>query len=318
MRKLAFIRLSEHTNNCIREIKLPKIPQPCSNNFQPQKRKTTLTRSKTENQISTIREKNVSNPFGSFLAPLSIKEVHDDDEDCDTMHKKADNQFSCSPLSSSSDSSSSSTIFNKKSTSSGTSSRPKYVYTVDFLLKRAESNQAKKMPHNWLQLNQKFSDICFCGKVISYFNPNKYYDHWNKVQKLNPELHPNLNSFQIYFDNRDKFETPYRETVSVVHPNQTHLRNVKSYNSDEQKSFKRLSVNNNLNGYSNDAYTKFNANRMNRANGMLTSQNLEDLFSNHLRFNSNSQNFTAANRKKSTPNGFSNFVKFKRSSNIFE
>lgn len=62
-------------------------------------------------------------------------------------------------------------------------------YTVDFLLQRADTINSKKPPHNWKELSEKYPTVCFSGKVISYFDPYKYYEHWEKTKKQNSELH---------------------------------------------------------------------------------------------------------------------------------
>ncbi len=62
-------------------------------------------------------------------------------------------------------------------------------YTLEFLLSRSDMAQSQKMPDNWKILNQLYPDVCFNGKIISYFNPNKYFAHWNKVKLQNSELH---------------------------------------------------------------------------------------------------------------------------------
>lgn len=50
------------------------------------------------------------------------------------------------------------------------------------------------MPSNWKALNEKFPNVCFCGKVLSYFNPYKYHEHWEKTKIQNYELHDSTDS----------------------------------------------------------------------------------------------------------------------------
>jgi hypothetical protein len=46
-----------------------------------------------------------------------------------------------------------------------TSSSEKRVYSLDFLLARAEVESSKKLPLNWKELSAAYPNICFCGKV---------------------------------------------------------------------------------------------------------------------------------------------------------
>jgi hypothetical protein len=38
-------------------------------------------------------------------------------------------------------------------------------YSVDFLLERADAFQSKQIPKDWPDLNMKYPNICFCGRV---------------------------------------------------------------------------------------------------------------------------------------------------------
>ena len=47
-------------------------------------------------------------------------------------------------------------------------------YDIDFLLSRADATQSKQLPKDWPELNVKYPNICFCGKVsIKLANYNK-------------------------------------------------------------------------------------------------------------------------------------------------
>jgi hypothetical protein len=94
-------------------------------------------------------------------------------------------------------------------------------YSVDFMLSRAEAVHSKKMPDSWKELNEKYPHICFYGKVISYFNPHKYWTHWNKTKILNPILNqsPNLTSCNHAKPRLNSNETK-SETHSHRHTNQ--------------------------------------------------------------------------------------------------
>lgn len=67
--------------------------------------------------------------------------------------------------------------------------KPKKRYTLEFLLSRSDKPQSQQMPENWSELSEKYPTVCFNGKIISHFNPNKYFIHWNKVKLQNSELH---------------------------------------------------------------------------------------------------------------------------------
>ena len=38
-------------------------------------------------------------------------------------------------------------------------------YSLDFLLERADAFQSKQIPKDWPDLNIKYPNICFCGRV---------------------------------------------------------------------------------------------------------------------------------------------------------
>jgi hypothetical protein len=45
-------------------------------------------------------------------------------------------------------------------------------------------------------------------KVVSYFNPHKFYKHWNKVQRLNHTIHGNIKDINEELDiNNDKMKS---------------------------------------------------------------------------------------------------------------
>ena len=112
------------------------------------KRKSGLTRSSTETQISSLQKsKNVSSSPFSVLLPLTSNQQitknntileHDDYE----VEKSNDLNM------------------NQK----------RHRYSVDFLLQRSDVPNSKKFPPNWKNLNEKFPAICFCGKVIFFYS----------------------------------------------------------------------------------------------------------------------------------------------------
>ena len=40
---------------------------------------------------------------------------------------------------------------------------------MDFLLARADVAQSKQLPKDWPELNNKYPNICFCGRVSASF-----------------------------------------------------------------------------------------------------------------------------------------------------
>ncbi len=76
-------------------------------------------------------------------------------------------------------------------------------YSLEFLLSRSDTPLAQKMPPDWHQLNEKYPTICFSGKILQYFNPKKYHNHWNKVKLQNIELHSSSSNFG--YMNKGKF-----------------------------------------------------------------------------------------------------------------
>jgi hypothetical protein len=167
--------INELTDNKCVVVRLPAIPEPAATNIaecneltaivgggeriEPKRR--AITRSITDTQISKV-----STPFSSFPTPLSLNnsiKEEDNDFDEDGGHETMPQFKSKSSLSAS-----------KSSHQIGTSSKvkpppPRRIYTMDFLLKRADAPASKRLPSNWKELNQKYPFICFCGKVIAFF-----------------------------------------------------------------------------------------------------------------------------------------------------
>lgn len=102
----------------------------------------------------------VSSPFGSILSPynpslLSSRlkfAIQHDEEKYDESRRRNPDSLSEGDQSSSGDSESSKVISTKR-------------YPVDVLLMRSDVPASKKMPDEWFELNQKYPEVCFCGKV---------------------------------------------------------------------------------------------------------------------------------------------------------
>ena len=97
-------------------------------------------------------------------------------------------------------------------------SADKKRYTLEFLLSRSDLIQSQKMPDSWKILNQLYPDVCFNGKIISYFNPNKYFAHWNKVKLQNTELH----SLHTTINNNSNTTTISTTTNNLPHSKSFH------------------------------------------------------------------------------------------------
>ena len=129
-----------------------------------------LMRSSTENFISSLA--NSSAPFGSILAPLSIHDRLDEEDELKYKEKATTTRNNIDTL-----------IMSPKSdldiiakrrdrlansqqgNGNKVSSSNKHVYSLDFLLSRAEVENSKTMPTNWRDLSFLYPNICFSGKV---------------------------------------------------------------------------------------------------------------------------------------------------------
>jgi hypothetical protein len=88
--------------------------------------------------------------------------------------------------------------------------------------------------------------IIFLFKVISYFNPYKYYSHWNKTIQANPDLH---------YTSQAANKSP-RDLVDIKSSFHTDdFINLKSRDY-EQKAYKRFddNINNNYNHQVNSSF----------------------------------------------------------------
>ena len=98
----------------------------------------------TFNSMSTTNDTK-SSPFSSVLSKFKMATIKDDDSNTEpftTPKCISPNQEH---------------ISKKKEATNR--------YTVEFLLSRAESTHSKKMPVNWKELNDKYPNFCFYGKV---------------------------------------------------------------------------------------------------------------------------------------------------------
>ena len=103
---------------------------------------------------------NESKPFGSVLSKFSLTSIKDNEYPVCVMDSQDENNntHNNSLANGQTIKSASRSIVNNANTS--------YRYTVDFLLSRANVNDSKKMPENWRELNEKYPNVCFYGKVF--------------------------------------------------------------------------------------------------------------------------------------------------------
>lgn len=142
-----------------------------------------LTRSTTESQICSLQnfKSNSSSPFSVLGLPLTtLKNKSNailEEEGKNPNDLLSDNFEIISEIN-----------------GNGNDKGKRKQYSIDFLLLRSDVPSSKKLPSNWKSLSEKFPLFCFCGKVLSYFNPYKYHEHWDKVKNQNYELHNSLES----------------------------------------------------------------------------------------------------------------------------
>lgn len=197
------------------------------------KRKSTMTRSSTENVISSLQSKNsFTSPFSVLLPQtLPLKEELISNK---TMHPILESDKDDETDENLSQSVSIVNEANKKPTK-------KYRYSLDFLLLRADMPDSKRLPNNWKELNEKYPLICFCGKVLSYFNPYKYHEHWEKTKAQNYELHQsNFESAKLAYQKKPVFRAQtddYLNVKNTLRDFQNTALNVKNRANDAYKSF---------------------------------------------------------------------------------
>lgn len=256
VRKHAFKLVNSATQNCCKEIFLPSVgeesslngrlsspsPPPTPKNestkstaqnkpvvpsvLDSPKRKSGLTRSMTETQISSLQMSKTNSPF-SVLLPLTPK-----------TQLSSPSKLSNSPLLEEVDASiiSATDINNNTINNTEPKKETKLRYSKDVLLLRSDVPSSKKLPTNWKDLNELFPSICFCGKVLSYFNPYKYHEHWEKTKKQNYELHYSTESPRFEY-HKGNIDNPHLKahTDDYLNLNGNFYNPHKTRNSDFQK-----------------------------------------------------------------------------------
>lgn len=203
------------------------------------KRKSGLTRSSTDTQISSLQQsKTVSTSPFSVLLPLSPKSSDSlKNPNNIILEEERLNEVDA----------------NNNEIKNNTTEN-KHRYSVDFLLLRSDMPNSKKLPSNWKELNEIFPSICFCGKVsknkqktiqffsvsklkfnqkvLSYFNPYKYHEHWEKTKNQNYELHNSSCEPQRYpkaqTDDYLNLQTTLRDFHNVNYSNKSYRHNFDS------------------------------------------------------------------------------------------
>lgn len=128
-----------------------------------------LIRSSTENSISCLVNVNNSAPFCSHLVPLTIHDkLNEETDEFAHVDEKTNSTLSSASFSSI-EINDLDKMANKRDqagfSEQNTPSSKKYVYSLDFLLSRAEADSSRTMPSNWKELSAMYPNICFSGKV---------------------------------------------------------------------------------------------------------------------------------------------------------
>ena len=141
-----------------------------------------LVRSSTENFINSLERANSSTPFGSILAPLAPISKLDEEEQVTeepiktvttaVEHKNDQKEVTVkTDLDRVQERKSEEQQEKKNATKKkGKSEKGRNLYSLDFLLSRANCESSKQMPSNWRQLNELYPNICFAGKVKFIYN----------------------------------------------------------------------------------------------------------------------------------------------------
>lgn len=284
IRKQAFNLIQTATKKSCKEIFLPSVnednqlrlsspsPPPLDDptkstaqiNESPRYRKNGLTRSSTETQISSLQKAKHFSPF-SVLLPLTTETVMNEIASPLSPVKLLKDKVILEEVT---------TI--KETVENTDQNAASKRYSKDFLLLRADVPASKKLPVNWNSLNEIFPSICFCGKVLSYFNPYKYHEHWEKTKKQNYELHDSNESPRNEFYKRQnnvdfKAHTDDYLNLSLRDFNHTsnnyHTRSfrINNYFNNEHVGNKKYS------GY--DGFNGFSSNRKQHQLGLEIRQN---------------------------------------------
>ena len=128
-----------------------------------------LVRSSTENFINSLERANSSTPFGSILAPLAPISKLDEEEQITTATTTVEDKNDQKEVTVKTDLD---RVLEKKNTIKKRSKNEigKHLYSLDFLLSRANCESSKQMPLNWRELNELHPNVCFSGKVEFMYN----------------------------------------------------------------------------------------------------------------------------------------------------
>ncbi len=129
----------------------------------PARPKSSMIRSTTTEFSANKITQDDTKPFGSVLSKFKMTSINDENihEHLETPFKKQvdeNNNNQIVPLKNTNN-----IVIEKKS-------KGACCYSVNFMLSRAESVHSKKIPINWKELNEKYPNFCFYGKVCNFPN----------------------------------------------------------------------------------------------------------------------------------------------------
>jgi hypothetical protein len=129
--------------------------------------KRSLIRSTTTDFSASRTALEESKPFGSVLSKFVLTSIKDDDNPFTHSETTRDTRLVV-------DENNNDNLLQKPVNKTihivKDKHDPKCCYSVDFLLQRANSVHSKKMPTHWKDLNEKYPNFCFYGKVCNIIN----------------------------------------------------------------------------------------------------------------------------------------------------
>jgi len=124
--------------------------------------KRSLIRSTTTDFSASRTALEESKPFGSVLSKFELASINDDENP--STHSETTRDTRLVVAENNNDKILQKPV-NKAIHIVRDKHDPKCCYSVDFLLSRANSVHSKKMPSQWKDLNEKYPNFCFYGKV---------------------------------------------------------------------------------------------------------------------------------------------------------
>lgn len=156
-------------NKPANEVYLDDFDESSKTNHATSQRKSLIRSTTTDSfnpsklSLNSMSATNKNTPFSSILSPIRISTENDhrinriaEDVEEVEINNLGLNKFS------NANKAAENKAYPKPSNNSTTL---KKRYSIDFLLARADTPSSKTMPKNWKELNEKYPNICFCGKV---------------------------------------------------------------------------------------------------------------------------------------------------------